>query len=185
MSDAAVITLIQLLEQLGVPYMIVGSLSRNLYTYPRSTNDADFVVELDTTALAALREALPPDLELDPQSSFETITATTRHVVRLRNAPFHIELFQLTDDEFDQARFARRAPLTVLGVSAFVPTPEDVIIQKLRWCQRGPRGKDRDDARAVLAGQVDRLDWKYLTDWCQRLGLAKLLEDMRREVTGH
>lgn len=34
------------IEQLGLPYMIVGSLSANAYGVPRATQDADIVVAL-------------------------------------------------------------------------------------------------------------------------------------------
>ena len=43
-----------------------------------------------------------------------------------------------------------------------VPTPEDVIITKLRWSLLANRSKDRDDARDVIAVQGDRIDWDYV-----------------------
>ena len=35
------------LNQLGIPYMLVGSFSSNYYGLPRSTKDADFVVQIE------------------------------------------------------------------------------------------------------------------------------------------
>ena len=44
----------------------------------------------------------------------------------------------------------------------FLPTAEDVIVQKLRW----GRPKDLEDARDVLAVQTPaRLDMGYITRW--------------------
>ena len=40
----------------------------------------------------------------------------------------------------------------------YLPTAEDVIVMKLRWC----RGKDRDDVAIVLAVQGDGLDFDYI-----------------------
>ena len=50
-----------------------------------------------------------------------------------------------------------------VGRSFWLPTAEDVIIQKLRW----GRTKDLDDARDVLAVQgQESLDMIYIKQWC-------------------
>ena len=43
----ALISLARAFEDAGLPYMIVGSYSSNFYGVPRSTKDADLVVNLD------------------------------------------------------------------------------------------------------------------------------------------
>jgi hypothetical protein len=70
-----------------------------------------------------------------------------------------------------------------VSVSAYerliwLPTPEDVIIMKLRWA----RVRDKDDVRAVMGVQGDRLDWGYIEGWCDRHGTRALLEEIRRTV---
>jgi len=42
------------LNDLSIPYMVVGSFSTNFYGIPRSTHDADFVAELGEGDLARL-----------------------------------------------------------------------------------------------------------------------------------
>lgn len=64
----------------------------------------------------------------------------------------------------------------------FLFTPEDVILQKLRWSLHGQRAKDVDDARNVIAVQADRLDWNYIHAWCDMLGTRELLEEDRRSI---
>ena len=51
----ATVAVIDALEQLNIPYILVGSLSTNYYGIPRSTQDADFVVELGDHSVAAAR----------------------------------------------------------------------------------------------------------------------------------
>jgi hypothetical protein len=109
--------------------------------------------------------------------SFETVTATSRCVIELRDCPLKIKLFLLSDDPHDQERFARRQPKPLLGHSVFMPSAEDVVITKLRWSPQGQRHKDVDDVRNVLAVQGDNLDWTYLHRWCDRRGTRALLED--------
>ena len=69
------------LEQLSVPYMLVGSFSSNAYGVPRNTQDVDFVVQLEPTTISQLAAKLDPAFQLNPQTSFETITATIRYLL--------------------------------------------------------------------------------------------------------
>jgi len=53
-----------------------------------------------------------------------------------------------------------------------------VVVTKLRWA----RGKDKDDARDVMAVQQDKLDWGYIELWCKRHGTLALMEEIRHAV---
>jgi hypothetical protein len=170
------------LEQLGVPYMLVGSFSSNAYGVARNTQDADFVVQLDRIGISQLAAKLWPDFQLDPQTSFETITATTRHVLNVPAEDFKVELFLLSDDPHDRARFERRRRMEVLGGPAYLPSPEDVVITKLRWSRHGNRQKELSDARDVIAVSGPQLDWAYIERWCDEHGTRKLLDDLRRSI---
>ena len=180
--EEAVLTVIDALEVGRVPYMVVGSLSSNLYGMPRSTQDADFVLQIEPALLSALRSRLGPRFRWEPQLTFETITATTRQIINVESLGFRIELFLLSDDSHDQQRFARRQRVQVLGKDTYAPTAEDVIITKLRWSQQGKRHKDVDDVRNVLAIQGDNLDWTYIHGWCDQHGTRTLLEAIRRSI---
>lgn len=182
MSDDAVVAVIDTLERLGVPYMVVGSLSCNVYAIPRSTQDADFVVQLDAARAEPLLAALRANFQVEPQMSFETITATTRFEIESRATGFKVELFLLSDDAHDQTRFTRRRELAITGRKAWVPAAEDVIVTKLRWSRAGRRAKDIDDVRNVLAAQQDVLDWDYIHHWCDQHGTRALLDDVRRSI---
>ncbi|MGA2658522.1 MAG: hypothetical protein ABSH34_13550 [Verrucomicrobiota bacterium] len=49
---------------------------------------------------------------------------------------------------------------------------------KLRWA----RGKDKDDARDVMAGQARSLDWSCIRGWCSRHGTLALLEQIQQSI---
>ena len=107
-GDEATLAVIEALEALGIPYMVVGSLSTNLYGIPRSTKDADFVLQVGPQSLSRLADRLRPQFQLDPQGSFEMVTMTMKHILKPVGIPFKIELFHLSDDAYDQERFRRR-----------------------------------------------------------------------------
>lgn len=169
---------IDVLMELNVPYMVVGSLSTNVYGVARGTQDADFVVCLEGVSLPDIVGRLGPQFQLDPQMTFETVTMTYRFKLSLVGTPFTIELFLLSDDEFDRLRFSRRRLVEYLDRRVYVPTAEDTIVAKLRW----GRKKDLEDVRTVIAVQRDGLDWDYITGWCSKHGSDAVLLDIRRQT---
>ncbi len=166
------------LNKSGIPFMLVGSFSSNYYGIPRSTRDADFVVQLNAPLNDSFALTLGPEFEAQPQLSFETNTGTQRQEFRVAGTLFKVEIFRLSNDAHDEERFRRRSPVEMEGHQVFFPTAEDVIVWKLRWA----RAKDRDDVRAVIGVQGDTLDWRYIQSWCERHGTQGLLEEIRRTV---
>ena len=107
-GNEATLAVIDALEACSIPYMLVGSYSSNVYGVERSTQDADFVVELVEGAIGELSRRLSPSIRIDRQMSFETVTMTTRFVAKVAESPFKIEFFLLSSDPHDQERFRRR-----------------------------------------------------------------------------
>ncbi|MCB1225394.1 MAG: hypothetical protein KDK99_06250 [Verrucomicrobiales bacterium] len=176
---------IEKLRELQVPHMVVGGLSSNAYGIPRSTKDADIVLAIDAKGLFAAARELAPDFVLDDQGTFEMVTGTMRFHLRVPQLPFEIELFLLSSDPHDQARFERRRPVISrqIGTEIVVPSAEDVIIMKLRWAKIAKRTKDIDDVRDVIAVQGDDvLDWDYIHLWTAEHGTRKLLDEIRASI---
>jgi hypothetical protein len=180
-SNEIVLHVVAALDDLKIPYMLVGSYSSNTFGIARSTQDADFVIELDQGSISPLTQRLGPDLRIDPQSSFESLTMTSRFVANHASSKFKVEFFLVKDDPFDRSRFERRQRRPFLGREAWLPTAEDVIIQKLRWFERGKRSKDLEDARNVVAVQLNRLDLPYIRQWCDQHGTRSLFERLLLE----
>lgn len=63
-----------------------------------------------------------------------------------------------------------------------MPTPEDVIVTKLRWVVGGRRGKDWDDIRNVISIQGARLDWDYIHRWVEQHGTRATLDEIRASI---
>jgi hypothetical protein len=147
----ALISLILTLEKARVSYMIVGSYSSNFYGIPRSTMDADLVVRFEHADWGKLCSIVPPNLELEQQSSFEMVSSTRKELIKVKDSPFEIKLFHLSNDAHNSTRFDRRQKVEIMsGVNAYIPTAEDVIIQKLRRRRRSPSSLRPPQARLVL-----------------------------------
>lgn len=142
------------------------------------------MVNLDQSEWGKLASALPSALEFEPQSSFEMVTSTRKELIKVKGSPFEIELFHLSEDSHDSTRFKRRKRIEIMpGVDAYLPTAEDVIVQKLRWSRGAKRAKDFADVVAVLQVQgPDRLDWAYIEEWCAKHQTLDLLAEAKTEA---
>lgn len=179
-SEQATTHVVRLLEEIGIPYILVGAISSNAYGVARATNDADIVAAFDSAGLAELVRRLGPEFRLDRQMQIETITGSVRNVLTFLPTSFDIELFRLNTDEHHQQRFARRRRqwISELQRDAWIPTAEDVVIQKLRWARR----KDLDDVQNVIAVSGHRFDWNYINEWTTRHGTSELLNEIRASI---
>jgi hypothetical protein len=177
-SNDIVTAFLRTFDEVGIAYMLVGSYSSNLYGRPRSTKDADFVIQCDDAAFAQLRQKLGSVLRFDPQMSFETVTGTMRHIAEHPVLSFKVEMFHLSADAHDQMRFGRRKQWDFGGYPAWLPTAEDVVITKLRWSRHGQRQKDVDDVLDVLEVQGEALDFAYIRHWCDQHGTRELFEGL-------
>ena len=174
--------MIDALNASSAPYMVTCSLSSNVHGIARSTKDADFVIEASNQQMDSIVQAVAPVFELDPEMSFETIPMTHKTVLKNRDSDFSIELFDLSNDAHDQLWFSRRRHARVLDKDSWLPTPEDVIIQKLRWSKSGRRRKDVDGVTNVISVHREHLDWPYLESWCRRHGTLDLLNNLRAKA---
>lgn len=150
-----------------VPYMLVGALAAGVYGVPRATRDIDFLVPVSLGGgVNTLIKALSDILIFDNQAVFDTLTWGKRHVGKTIDPPtLKVELFEIFDDPFVLLEFERRKKIfiPILNRQSWIPSAEDVIVQKLRW----GRSKDLDDVTDILAVQgPETLDMPYIENWC-------------------
>lgn len=156
-----------------IPYMVVGSVASIFYSQPRTTHDVDIVIDPKRDALVRLVDSLDPtayyvdrDVALDAlkrRSMFNVIDLATGWKIDLvirHGRPFSIE------------ELRRRRPGVILGVPAFVASPEDTILAKLEWAQQGG-GSERQlrDCADIVGVQGDALDRAYIERWAAELGV--------------
>jgi hypothetical protein len=171
------------LEAAGAPYMLTGSYASSLQGEPRLTHDIDLVVVLDQSSIRFLVQAFPaPDFYLDEHSIIAAMSNQSQFNLLQVNTGDKVDFWMLTDDPFDQSRFARRRTVQFRGQRLFVSSPEDTILMKLRWAEMsGGSEKQLGDARSVYELQRESLDLSYLEHWAQVLNVVELLERIQGE----
>ncbi len=180
MQAGLVITVIEALEAESIPYFLAGSIAAMVYGIPRATKDVDFVVEIGSDGIDRLARRLAGQFEFDPQQHLETSTWTRRHILRSSRPVFEVELFIKSADPHHLEQWTRRRVLhnPILGRDAWMPTPEDVVIQKLRW----GRPKDIADVEMVIGVQGAKLDWTYIERWCDAHGSRRRLDEVKSSM---
>lgn len=174
---------VEILNSHQIPYMLVGSLSTNFHSISRSTQDADIVIPERLIETAHTIAGEFPDLRLDPQIGFESVTGTKKLMLHAADSGgFIVELFDQANDGHDRERFQRRLRVDWLGITAWIATAEDAVVTKLRWAESQGRRKDVDDARTIIAMKGQTLDWPYIENWCDQHGSRQLLERIRGEL---
>ena len=169
------------LERCGVPYVVGGSLASSVSGEPRSTLDIDLVV--------AMTEADVEPFLATLGGSFHADDHALRRAVRQRSSVnlFHratstkVDLFIAGGSPLDRQAMRRRVRLQVAsGPDGFlyVYTPEDILLQKLRWYRLGGEVSDRQwrDILGIVLVQEHRLDEHYLRDGAHLLDVTDLLD---------
>ena len=178
---AVTLQVVEVLEGLGVPYFIGGSLASAVHGVVRATMDVDMVADLRQAQIApfvaGLGEAFYADDEMirsaiKHRSSFNLIHLETM---------FKVDIFILKPRDYDQQQIQRRVYQTLsknLESKAYIASAEDIILAKLEWYQMGGGVSDRQwqDVLNVMRVQAEMLDQEYLHHWAKELDILELLQ---------
>lgn len=166
------------LEQLGVPWAIGGSLSSSLHGEPRSTNDIDFVAVLRIEHARAFVTALGDQFYADADVVIDAIRRRASFNVIDDETVVKIDVFVPPPGPIGTGQLDRRRRIALApDLDVWVLGPEDIVLQKLRWYELGGSTSDRQwrDVIEVLRVQGEGLDLEYLSGVAAGAGLDVLL----------
>ncbi|HJX34789.1 MAG TPA: hypothetical protein VJ373_06385 [Desulfatiglandales bacterium] len=176
--------IIQALDQVGIQYMITGSIVSSLQGEPRSTHDIDIIIAIQKSKVHKLVKAFPPsDFYFDEHTFIEAINRRgMADLIDLKGGD-KVDLWMLTDDPFDRSRFSRRYSEEFMGIKMQISRPEDTILAKLRWAKlSGGSEKQFTDALRVYEVQYGKLDMAYLEEWVRNLDIEPLWDRLIAEA---
>lgn len=175
---------IQTLDDAGIQYLVTGSVASSLQGEPRSTHDIDLVVAIERSDAKKLVEAFPsPAFYLDERSIMDAINRQGMFNLIDVTSGDKVDFWMLTNEPFDQSRFARKYAEEVWGMRITVSSPEDTILAKLRWAKlSGGSEKQFTDALRVYEVQFKSLDMDYLHSWAKKLDVESMLQKLQEEA---
>jgi len=177
-------TVIQILDQAGIQYMLTGSVASSLQGQPRATHDIDMVIAIEKSKAHELVEAFPsPDFYLDEHSVLDAINRQSMfNLIDLKSGD-KVDFWILSNEAFDRSRFSRRYSEKFMGTEMHVSSPEDTILAKLKWAKLcGGSEKQFTDALRVYEVQYGKLDLDYLEHWAKELDVKSLWKRITNEA---
>ncbi len=170
---------IDVLQRFGVQRMVSGSLTASYYVEPRMTRDVDIVVDLPVETAAGLAGALATDFYCDEGALVRAATERSMANAIHNETLLKVDLIVRKDDAFHCHEFGRRVRRQLGPVEVDLVTAEDLVLSKLLWCLKSRSAVQRSDIGRLLRDTT--LDLAYVEQWATRLGVAELLEEIRRE----
>ena len=169
------------LEACHVRYLVGGSLASAVSGEPRSTLDVDLVVELTEKDVEPLVAALGDKFHVDADSIRRAVRERSSTNVIHYPTSTKVDLFIMGGSPIDAEQMNRRQRVQVSTEPdrwLYVHTPEDILLQKLRWYRMGNEVSDRQwrDILGIILVQGNRLDQPYLSHSAEALGVSELLQ---------
>jgi Mg-chelatase subunit ChlI len=175
-EEQALLAVVRLLETLGVPYMVVGSVASSHHGRPRATHDADIVIEPTSESLDALVRCLADSgFYVDGARAREALASRRQfNVIDIESAT-KVDLIVRKDRPFSREEFRRRYETEISeGVRIALSTPEDSILSKLEWAKKsGESEKQLYDVAGIVDVRPD-LDRAYIVHWAEELDVLDL-----------
>jgi hypothetical protein len=164
------------LNRTGIAYYLTGSMASNFWGIPRTTHDLDFVVQLPMSAVPRVMEEFSGNFYIDESAVRAAFRPPHQFNAIDTRSALKVDFWLPKPEPFDKEMFRRRVKVTLFNESAWISTPEDVILHKLFWDRISPSERQLGDAAGVVAVQGDALDTDYLKHWAQDLEVSNNLE---------
>lgn len=174
---AALSAVVEVLDDVGVPHMVSGSVASARHGETRATQDIDIVIDPTSDQIDRVCDGFRSlgwyvgdgRAALQHRSQFNVIDTASG---------WKVDLVIRRDRPFSREEFDRRVQATIGGVDTWIVTVEDSILSKLEWAAAGGSERQLADVRSMLSQQGDRLDRAYLARWATELGVDRLLQQV-------
>jgi hypothetical protein len=175
--------IVDILDDLSVPYMLTGSLAAAYYATPRATKDIDIVFEADQAGVDQLVKRLKAaGLYVDREAALDALRSRTQFNAIAPTTGWKIDFIVRKERPFSHVEFERRESASILGIEASLASLEDVLIAKLEWSSLGDSELQRRDVIELLERAGSRIDLVYVNRWIRELGLETEWSTSRRKA---
>jgi hypothetical protein len=173
------LTVTAALEQCGIRYTVGGSLASSFAGEPRSSIDADIVVDMRHEQIDSLLALLGDEFYADVDGLRRAIRSGSSANLVHRPTGVKVDLFAASS-LLDRQQLERRRRIRVKSAPdrfMFVHSPEDILLQKLHWYRSGGEVSERQwrDVLSIVLVQGERLDREYLAGIAAQAGVDDLL----------
>ena len=175
---------IDVLENLRIPYMVVGAVASGAYGEPRLTRDIDIVVDLRPELVQRLCAAFPPgEFYVSDHAATEAVQTCSQFNVIHPASGNKVDFMVARPDAWGRTQLSRRQRVHLLpDRDGYAARPEDVIISKMDYYRQGGSEKHLRDVTGILKVSGEEVDRAYVTQWSRSLGLSEIWQAILRRL---
>ncbi len=161
-------------DELGIPFMLTGSMALNYHAQPRMTRDIDVVVALNQQDLPRLIERFEPEYYVAAESAREAVSRESVFNLIHQESVIKVDCIVRKSSEYRRVEFDRRVAVTIAGFRTYITSKEDLILSKLVWAKDSRSELQLRDVKNLLATGYNR---EYTETWAEELTVADLLTE--------
>jgi hypothetical protein len=166
----------------GVEWMVTGGVAAIVYGEPRLTQDIDVVVAMDHRDAVRFAEQFPETDFYCPPSEViaqEAVREAFGHFNLLHlDSDARADVYVAGADALAREGLVTRRLVELVGMTVPIASPEQVILQKLRFRQRGASARHLRDIRGILRVMGEAMDTLALEQMAQAYGLEPQWREM-------
>ncbi len=174
-------TVTRLLEKLGIPYAVAGSLASSLHGVPRATQDVDIVAAISRKHVEAFTAELKDEFYVDENMIYDAIANTSSFNIIHLNTMLKVDIF-VTPQRGRPKEELERAKKQIIdeseGIQFSVLSAEDTIVSKLKRYRMGNETSSNqwNDVLGILRVQAENLNSECLKRAAEQLDVTDLLQ---------
>jgi hypothetical protein len=167
------------IENLGIKYLLTGSMAMMNYSVYRFTADIDLILELKTEDVPKLIKALEPNYYVPHQTARRAVSTEKMFNVIHEETAFKIDCAVRKSTAFQMKVFQRGEQTNFYGRKIWIITKEDLILSKLWWAKDSLSEKQLTDVKNLIR---TGFDGGYIKQWTRQLGVDEMFEQCLREI---
>jgi hypothetical protein len=170
------------LNDLGVDYMVTGSVAMSAYVPARATMAIDVILEIEPSRENEFKERFADDYYVSLESIREARQRQSMFNMLNNLTGIKVDCIFRKPTQFETAKFGRRRRSKVGDIEFWVISKEDLILSKLEWARDSHSERQFDDIRNLLESGADeemvqnsienqglREVWEAFVEWKTRV----------------
>lgn len=168
----------QKFDELGIEYMLTGSMALVHYAIPRSTADIDIVLDIHPKHVDRFISKFEPTYLLGRQRIQDAIRMRRMFNILHQEVIIKVDCVVRKDDEFSRLAFSQRKRVNYTNdFQIWIISKEDLILSKLNWAKASRSDFQLRDVSTLLLGAYDDI---YVQKWAEKLEIHDLFEEALR-----
>jgi hypothetical protein len=175
------VKVVQILEDLDIPYLITGGIAVAVWGRPRATFDIDIIVEISEGKISSLVKALKKFSKagyIDEEMAREALREKGEFNFIDPETGLKVDFWVQREDAFSKSEFTRKISRKIGDKEIYFISPEDLILKKLKWYKLSETSKHLEDIESIL--KISSVDLNYIERWAKKQSTVKILEQITR-----